>query len=160
MNDYALVCATSNSACDEICSRLLKVLPKGVLYRLYSSSVRSEFVDRDLKKISNLAGDYHYFPPLNELYEYRVICCTLTTAGRLVQARADKNVFDARHFNYVFIDECGSATESTALIPIAGLCTCPGSIEATIVLAGDPKQLGPIVQSQIAAQLGYGKQSN
>lgn len=179
LNKHVLVCATSNSACDEICSRLLKILPKGIMYRLYSSSVQSEFIDSDLKRISNFSDDIHFFPPLSYLYEFQVVCCTLATAGRLVQARADKAVFNEAHFDYVCIDECGSATEPAALIPIAGktsafhvyllwksfkttsfyfsgLCTSPKRIEATIVLAGDPKQLGPIVQSKMASNLGYG----
>uniref|UniRef100_A0A8D8BLQ8 Helicase MOV-10 n=1 Tax=Culex pipiens TaxID=7175 RepID=A0A8D8BLQ8_CULPI len=49
------------------------------------------------------------------------------------------------HFSYIFIDECGSAKEISSLVPIVGVGIHEGRITASIVLAGDPKQLGPVV---------------
>lgn len=43
-------------------------------------------------------------------------------------------------FSHIFIDEAGQAKELETLLPIIGLSTK----ETKIVLAGDPKQLGPI----------------
>lgn len=59
-------------------------------------------------------------------------------------------------FSHIFIDEAGSATESQIMIAIAGLCSSKHKIHANLVLAGDPKQLGPLIKSQQAAKLGYG----
>lgn len=59
-------------------------------------------------------------------------------------------------FSHIFIDEAGSATESQIMIAIAGLCSSKRKIHANLVLAGDPKQLGPLIKSQQAAKLGYG----
>lgn len=73
---------------------------------------------------------------------------------RLVNAGTPLN-----HFSYVFIDESGNATETETLIPIAGLLTSAtqtGEFSGQIVLAGDPKQLGPIIHSPLAKQYGFG----
>lgn len=36
------------------------------------------------------------------------------------------------------------------------VCSSEGQINAHIILSGDPKQLGPVVQSKIAEKMGYG----
>jgi len=53
------------------------------------------------------------------------------------------------------VDECGHAMEATALVPIAGL-QGPLHKPSQIVLSGDPRQLGPVVRSPVAQQLGLG----
>ena len=55
------------------------------------------------------------------------------------------------HFNAIFVDESGHAVEPECLIPLAGMLT-PG--KGQVVLAGDPKQLGPIVRSTVAKKSG------
>lgn len=61
-------------------------------------------------------------------------------------------------FDYLFLDEAGQAEEPLALIPIIGLLKQKsGKILGNLVLAGDPKQLGPIIHSRMAAALGFGK---
>ena len=57
------------------------------------------------------------------------------------------------HFDYIFLDEAGKASEPETMIPLLGLR--PG--KTTLVLAGDPMQLGPIVISTEADRLGLGK---
>lgn len=54
------------------------------------------------------------------------------------------------HFDYIFVDEAGQACEPEVMIPIK---TMAGP-ETNIILSGDPMQLGPIVRSSIARQLG------
>lgn len=64
------------------------------------------------------------------------------------------------HFSYVFIDESGHATEAHSLVPIAGILSAAShkrSLKGQLVLAGDPKQLGPVVQSNFAKEYGFGK---
>jgi helicase MOV-10 len=82
----------------------------------------------------------------HELLSYRVIVCTLVTSGRIVSSGVPRG-----HFSHIFIDEANRAVEPECLIPITGLFH-PGICQ--VVLAGDPQQLGPVLQSQIAIQHG------
>lgn len=61
------------------------------------------------------------------------------------------------HFNYIFIDEAGQATQPESLIPI-GLTSSEdqghiGKCHAQIVLSGDPQQLGPVIMTKIGQHL-------
>jgi len=56
------------------------------------------------------------------------------------------------HFTHIFIDEAAQATEPEAMIAIR-LMTDKNT---NIVLSGDPKQLGPVIQSTIAKEFGLG----
>lgn len=114
-----LVCANSNAACDEIAERLLNVLHVGEMLRMYAKSYNSGKISERIRPICNqFNGEYH-FPSLQHLYQFRVLICTLGTAGVLTRARDDSD-FKADHFAYVIIDECASTHETMTLIPIIG----------------------------------------
>lgn len=51
---YVLVCAMTNAACDVITDRLLDVLKKGELYRLYNTSCKYRGMNERIKEVSNL----------------------------------------------------------------------------------------------------------
>ena len=57
-------------------------------------------------------------------------------------------------FTHIFIDEAGHATDPETVIPLTGLIRDAVRSGVQIVLAGDPKQLGPVIRSPIAHQLG------
>jgi len=59
--------------------------------------------------------------------------------------------FDGQPFDAILCDEAGQATVPEALIP---LCAPLSGPRTSIVLAGDPKQLGPIVHSRLASVRG------
>lgn len=118
-NKNVLVCAMSNSACDEIAERLAKVISPNQMYRLYAKTFDQRKMQNNLQTVSNWSQDGFNLPPLDDIYEYRVVICTLYTSGCIT--RANESVgFDPRHFSYVIIDECASAHETMTLIPIAG----------------------------------------
>ena len=50
----------------------------------------------------------------------------------------------------MFVDEAGQATEPEAIIPLANILRSSGQF----VMAGDPKQLGPVLRSPIALKYG------
>ncbi|XP_052220021.1 putative helicase MOV-10 isoform X2 [Dreissena polymorpha] len=81
---------------------------------------------------------------------YRIIVVTLTTSGRMVTEK-----FPTNHFTHIFIDDCGHAVEPECIVPISGLMDPRDkSGRAQLVISGDHKQLGPIVRSAIARNLG------
>ncbi|XP_049608484.1 putative helicase mov-10-B.1 [Syngnathus scovelli] len=144
---HILACASSNSAADLLCTRILQGHGnKSTVYRMYASSRDPQSVPHDLKACSNLVGDSYVFPSKEKLMQYRILVSTLFTAGRLVTGNLPLG-----HFTHIFVDEAGHATESECLIPLAGLLD-PES--GQLVLAGDHKQLGPIVASPAAFRHG------
>ena len=62
--------------------------------------------------------------------------------------------FPPGHFTHIFIDEAGQAPEVEALIGVAGILDTK---EGHLILAGDPKQLGPVLRSPIAKNSGLGQ---
>lgn len=146
-----LVCTQSNAACDEMLNRLSTFLDESEMFRLYSTSKDVDGIKPSVLQFSNFFEGELKYPSLRYIYRYRVVICTLATAGCLTRANCKHD-----HFDYVFIDECASALEAMALVPIAGLCTTFGQVHSKIVLAGDPKQLDAVTKSEWAAKLGYG----
>ncbi|XP_078481515.1 putative helicase mov-10-B.1 [Ciona intestinalis] len=146
--DYKfLVCAPSNSACDLMAERLIGHIDKKRMFRMCALSRPWRDVPEKIKPISNYnssTGDY-YYPSLETLKEYTVILTTLITAGRISSAEFPNN-----HFDYVFIDEAGHAVEPECMVAVEGVLAKSGRV----VLAGDPKQLGPIIRSTKAKKFG------
>ncbi|XP_073471824.1 putative helicase MOV-10 [Aquarana catesbeiana] len=150
-NSHVLACAPSNSASDLLCQRLMKHIDKKDIYRLLASSRDFRSVPEDIKPCCNWnAGkeDYEY-PSKHRLTQYRVIITTLVTAGRLTSAN-----FPSGHFTHVFIDESGHAVEPESVTAVAGILDVIAG--GQLVLAGDPKQLGPVLRSPIAIEHGLG----
>lgn len=113
-----LVCATSNAACDVLASRLLKIIPESLIYRMYSTTTSLANVEQHIKESSNAADGDAFYPSIEHLKYAQVLICTLVVAGRLMQAKITKRY--PNHFSYIFIDECACSTESASIIPIIG----------------------------------------
>uniref|UniRef100_A0A6I8NIJ1 RNA helicase n=1 Tax=Ornithorhynchus anatinus TaxID=9258 RepID=A0A6I8NIJ1_ORNAN len=151
---HILACAPTNSAANLLCQRLLPHLSSG-LYRLLAQSQDFHLVPEDIKDYCNWdedSKDYEY-PPKEKLQKYRVLITTLLTAGRLASAQ-----FPRGHFSHIFIDEAGNTAEPESLIAVAGLLDVEDSDTpgGQLVLTGDPKQLGPVLHSQLARNHGLG----
>ncbi|XP_051280100.1 putative helicase mov-10-B.1 isoform X1 [Dicentrarchus labrax] len=147
-----LACAPSNSATDHLCEKILEGNLGNWLevYRLYSLSTPVKNIPQNSKLCCNLIYGTNTFmiPPKEELMNYKILVTTLQTAGRLVTGGIPPG-----HFTYIFVDEAGQAAETECIIPIAGLLK---PHRCQVVLAGDPKQLGPIITSKIAQEHGMG----
>nr|CAB3263913.1 putative helicase mov-10-B.1 [Phallusia mammillata] len=143
-----LICAPSNSACDLMVERLLANADKSWVFRMCALSRPWQDVPEQIRSVTNRMGDEYYYPSKEELMEKRVIATTLITAGRISSAS-----FPSGHFDYVFVDEAGHAVEPEFMIAIENIL----GPEGRVVMAGDPKQLGPIVRSKVAVDFGYGK---
>ncbi|NXA75521.1 SDE3 helicase, partial [Thryothorus ludovicianus] len=152
-----LACAPSNSATDLLCQCLINDIAPQNVYRLIASSRNYREVPTDIRPCCNWDNEQstYVYPSKENLRQYRIIITTLVTAGRLVSAN-----FPPGFFSHVFIDECGHAVEPESLVAIAGLLA-PMDQETNpnggqLVLAGDPKQLGPVLTSPLAIQHGLG----
>lgn len=143
-----LACAPSNSAADIIATKLLD-LGTSQLFRLNSMSRKLSDLPTSLKKFSLINGNEVFaMPKVEDLQTYRVVVATCVTAGVPYGLGVKRG-----HFSHIFIDEAGQAMEPQAMIPIKTMA----DDSTNIVLAGDNKQLGPIVQSRIAGELGLKK---
>ena len=90
----------------------------------------------------------HHYTPLWQVLSARVVIATLSTASRLHVVPGVRR----GHFGAVVIDEAGHALEPEAVAPVATLL----GLEGQLILAGDPKQLGPNVHSEAARTAGLG----
>uniref|UniRef100_A0A8C7R6U0 RNA helicase n=1 Tax=Oncorhynchus mykiss TaxID=8022 RepID=A0A8C7R6U0_ONCMY len=140
---HILACAPSNSAADLLALKLLEHLEHRKLFRMYAASRNPEDVPNDIR-----VCDCFVFPCKEELMKYSIMVTTLITAGRLVTGGVPPG-----HFSHVFVDEAGHAVETETIISLAGLLQ-PET--GQVVLAGDPKQLGPILRSPLALKHGMG----
>uniref|UniRef100_A0A8C8JIR8 RNA helicase n=1 Tax=Oncorhynchus tshawytscha TaxID=74940 RepID=A0A8C8JIR8_ONCTS len=146
---HILACAPSNSAADLLALKLLEHLEHRKLFRMYAASRNPEDVPNDIRDCCNLGQDCFVFPCKEELMKYSIVVTTLITAGRLVTGGVPPG-----HFSHVFVDEAGHAVETETIISLAGLLQ-PET--GQVVLAGDPKQLGPILRSPLALKHGMGQ---
>ncbi|XP_067269748.1 putative helicase mov-10-B.1 [Pseudorasbora parva] len=147
---YILACAPSNSAADQLCEKLIisQHVDARKIYRLYASSRNPKDIPQVLRNNSNAEGEMIIFPCKEDLMSYKILVSTLVTAGRLVSGG-----FPVDHFSHIFVDEAGHAVEPETIISVAGLLNAE---TGQLVLAGDPKQLGPILRSPFAIKYGLG----
>uniref|UniRef100_A0A914Y289 RNA helicase n=1 Tax=Panagrolaimus superbus TaxID=310955 RepID=A0A914Y289_9BILA len=93
-----------------------------------------------LRDFNNEAICTVYDLPDAELLEkYKIIICTLGSVPRL------SGFFESGHFSHIFVDEAAQAPEMDIWLPIGLLAN-----ESTrLILAGDPKQLGPVTTNTV-----------
>ncbi|RZC39005.1 helicase mov-10-B.1 [Asbolus verrucosus] len=136
-----LVCAPANSACDVLALKLMPYCTKDELIRIHSTTRERNTITKDLMEYSNVEDDEFTKVEMKKLLSYKIVVTTLTLIGRF---QRDYNP------DCVFVDEAAQASEPETDIAIGLL-----SVGKQVVLAGDPKQLGPMV-TDCAAKLGLG----
>eukprot|EP00048_Salpingoeca_helianthica_P004040 m.73131 g.73131 ORF g.73131 m.73131 type:complete len:998 (+) comp13024_c0_seq1:87-3080(+) len=148
-----LVCTPTNAAADILLVRLVAALgpaiAQGVLFRANAASRKSGPADRPEVRDYSLfdaADDVFTLPETME--PYRVVVGTLASSQTVVDMVGGFN--DITH---VFVDEAGHADEAECLMCLATVA-CHQPVDSfSIVLAGDPFQLGPIIHNKLAAPL-------
>ena len=142
-----LACAPSNSASDIIANRLT-VLGASQLFRMNAPSRMQSTLPKTLELVSrkNDHGTF-YIPPKGELMKFRVIVSTCVSASIPYGTGVPRG-----HFTHIFVDEAGQAAEPESMIPIKTMA----DNRTNVILSGDPKQLGPIVRSDLALSLKLG----
>ena len=140
-----LACAPSNSAADLLALRLMD-LGTETLFRFYAPSRIKDTVPLELMSYTHIRPDGHFtVPPMVRMARFRVIvttCVSASVASGIGMRRG--------HFSHIFIDEAGQATEPEVAIAINTMADS----STNVILSGDPKQLGPIIRSTMAAKLG------
>ncbi|KNZ82274.1 Putative helicase mov-10-B.1 [Termitomyces sp. J132] len=140
-----LACAPSNSATDLIAMRLRDLSPSE-MFRFYAPSRAKDQVPLELLDYAYARPDGHFsVPPMARIKRFRVVVTTCVSASFASGIGIPRG-----HYSHIFVDEAGQATEPEVFIAIktmAGPAT-------NIILSGDHKQLGPIIRSGIASQLG------
>jgi helicase MOV-10 len=142
-----LACAPSNSAADIIAERLVD-LGKSQLFRLNAPSRSRSHLPKLLEGFSRKNDEGTFcVPPVAELKKYKVVVSTC------ISASVPHSIgVPAGHFSHVFIDEAGQACEPEALIAIKTMA----NDRTNLILSGDPKQLGPIIRSDVALEFNFG----
>ncbi|KAG2483250.1 hypothetical protein HYH03_017848 [Edaphochlamys debaryana] len=151
-----LLVAPSNSAADQLMERLLGAgRPLSELLRVCAYTRDPEDLPPDLLRLKGsrqLNWDEGLgafaLPSKERLAErgLRAIAATCATAAMLYHAGLPPG-----RFSHVLVDEAGHAEEPLALAALAGLA----GPNTRVIMAGDPRQLGPVILSPIAKRQGF-----
>ncbi|CAG8467844.1 6040_t:CDS:2 [Dentiscutata heterogama] len=141
-----LACAASNAAANLLLRKLSKYLSPEEMIRIYAVSQNPNKLDSDLHRYCVINNGKFQVPTLTYIEERKVVVTTCITAG-LVYALGS-----TKPYTHIFVDEAGQALEPEILTALQN-----GNKDTKIILAGDPKQLGPFVYSQIAKDFGLGQ---
>lgn len=143
-NSRIMIATPSNSSADLITERLFLSgkVELGDMVRLNAFQRGLDSIPSAVQPFCQANTDVE---ALGNIVRHRIIVSTCGTAGALYKLGLKNG-----HFTHCFLDEAGHMTEPETLIPI-GLVALN---EAQIVLAGDPKQLGPVLQSNFAKLYG------
>ncbi|XP_045199389.2 putative helicase mov-10-B.1 [Mercenaria mercenaria] len=156
-----LVCCPENTAADFVMKKLINPNQPGTvdlssIFRMYAVSRPYISVPSYIKESGRLNYDSgereFYYPAKTELNKHKILIVTLSTAGRLVSAGFTRN-----YFTHIFIDEGAHAVEPECIVPITGLLDSRTQQCGQLVIAGDPKQLGPILRSPFSLNYGLDK---
>ncbi|KAG8984017.1 hypothetical protein FRB90_005620, partial [Tulasnella sp. 427] len=141
-----LACAPSNSAADIIAERLSRFLSKRELFRMNAPTRQKDTLPAKLMDFSRVNSDGTFFvPKKNELMTFRVVVSTCVSASVTYGIGMENG-----HFTHIVVDEAGQASEPEVMIPVK----MNAGPKTRVILAGDPKQLGPITRSPVAQRLG------
>ncbi|VVA90086.1 unnamed protein product [Arabis nemorensis] len=151
-NARILVCAPSNSAADHILEKLLCLegvrIKDNEIFRLNAATRAYEEIKPEIIRFCFFDELVFKCPPLKALTRYKLVVSTYMSASLLNAEGVNRG-----HFTHIFLDEAGQASEPENMIAISNLCLS----ETVVVLAGDPRQLGPVIYSRDAESLGLGK---
>lgn len=132
-----LLCAQTNNCADDLAHKLIvaKRVKESQVLRLCSAQYFNYLRER------NAPIPSFFTPEVDVAREKRIVVTT-----NLMTPMLDQN------FDYVFMDEASHASIPHSLLPRSRL-----KDEGCFVLSGDPKQLGPVTQSSMAATAGLGQ---
>ena len=150
-----LVTAPSNAACDAFTDKLIAsgaiTWPALVRFVAQSRLQHSKDVKENVARIISASKQ-----TASHLLEARVVVTTLACAGKLMDLgylaidEYGRKKISHMQFSHVIVDEAGQADESETIIGLV----FPFARNARWILAGDPRQLGPVIMSNLAKFCG------
>lgn len=148
-----LVCAPSNTAVDVVVERLSPFVNRREMLRLVAYSRDRSTIPESIMEYTHYdeSSDTFIMPHSTRIKSYKIVAATIASCGKL----SNHDVID--HFTHVFIDEAGHSIEPEAVACLASVTKQDFNEPPAVVLAGDPKQLGPIIRSDICKRFGLQK---
>ena len=130
-----LVCSPSNSSVDMYVSQLASVVGSPSEMHRIMAPHRGPIYNRELAPYTRFdaAAGMHRLPEMAELLQMKVVVCTTRMAAALCARGVPKG-----HFTHIVLDEAAQLMEAEALLPLS-----LADKHTSVVMAGDPKQLGP-----------------
>jgi superfamily I DNA and/or RNA helicase len=117
------------------------------IYRFNAYNRNYDDVPQEIRPISSYDPECGTFEQLkkSDIEGKRIVVSTCINAGQLYS-------MSCTPFTHILVDEAGQAMEPECLVALTALATA----NTTVVIAGDPKQLGPVIRSPFAMQDGQG----
>ncbi|OQR95699.1 RNA helicase [Thraustotheca clavata] len=141
-----LVCAPSNAAADNIVDRVANSLSSRHLLRMMAYYRRQKDTPNSVLPFTLQNDEGGFDPPsLEEIQAAPIVVSTIATGSKLYNIGIRRGYFDL-----IVFDEAAQASEPEVLGVLGPLATNSTSV----LLAGDPMQLGPVVKSSSACNYG------
>uniref|UniRef100_A0A7E4VNK8 RNA helicase n=1 Tax=Panagrellus redivivus TaxID=6233 RepID=A0A7E4VNK8_PANRE len=139
-----LICTPTNNSANVIAEALVDRGLKDSIFRILAASVDRFDLSEKLKSVTvrpvfDEDTKRIYYPMPEKLNEYPIIVTTLDSAWRV------KSLVDYV-FTHIFVDEAGQVPEMNIWKPFADF-----GATSRLILAGDPKQLGPFTKASMLA---------
>ena len=154
-----LVCSPSNSSADNYVTSLAQLLgaplagaptsgrggggsgPTGKILRILAPHRTERGLHPKVRPHTkfNRSTEQFELPPLEELAGFSLVVSTTRSAAMLASAGLPQG-----HFTHIIVDEAAQLMEAEALLPLS-----LAGPDTAVVMAGDPKQLGPTTFSKV-----------
>lgn len=136
-----LCCASTESTSDILLEALMRKFSPREMFRVYTRNRCKDLVNENLISYSKWNEEKQNFdiPDLPSLMSFKIIITTACNSGILYGMG-----IESTHFTHIILDEVSQMMETEALIPLS-----MADSSTSIVLAGDDKQIGPFIQSDL-----------
>jgi helicase MOV-10 len=142
-----LLVAPSNDAADILVSKLSRYFPPSEMRRILAFSRSIDTVPTELR--AYYREGQSELEQQEDIMSARIVVSTMNLAARFSFLGVPKG-----HFSVLCIDEAGHATEPEVVAVAATLMDFNCENSNQLILAGDPKQLGPIIPSGLCQKFG------
>uniref|UniRef100_A0A914QAY5 DNA2/NAM7 helicase helicase domain-containing protein n=1 Tax=Panagrolaimus davidi TaxID=227884 RepID=A0A914QAY5_9BILA len=157
-----LICTPSNMAADAVAEAIIErnFVNSNEVFRLMSNSrdafSRNHKLDCITRttvlcdKKNDAICPVYDVPSGDAIKKFNIIICTLGSTPKL------SRYLQPGHFSHIFVDEAAQASEMELWLALGHL----GTADTRLILAGDPKQLGPVTHVPVLSCDYFGYKSS